>query len=184
MFFKRKPDTELISIHIPKTGGTSFLNILCQVYRPETVFHFHKSNFADKSLPEVEQFKARLKADWRIIHSHYHYKEISDLIRYDRTKVIAWLRDPVERVISDYSHFIKRRMNLPEDEDIGLRRNEPILKFARLPECRNRMSKFLSGRPIDQYFFLGISEFYDEDIRILAKLLGWKMVLIPRLNDN
>ena len=49
-----------------------------------------------------------------------------------------------------------------------------LLEYASTEANRNRMSKFLDGISPEEFFFIGITDHYEEDLKQLAKLLNWK----------
>lgn len=175
---------EIVSIHIPKTAGRSFLSILNTVYDSNIIAHFDRKNYNYKGTPEIEQFKSQLKSTTKIIHGHFQYKELVDLKNINTAKVITWLRNPVERVISNYSFFKKRISESLNDAELQNRRDEKLVEYAALENSRNRMSKFMEGLDLDWYYFVGITEHFNSDVSILAGMLKWKPFEIPRINVN
>lgn len=177
---------ELISIHIPKTAGTSFYHILSQVYgeqlsksfrRRDILPHLRSSSFECK---EIEQL--------RVLHGHFYYSEIAALQEQTQAKVICWLRDPVERVVSNYRFFIAGLSNPqrnPADYAINQHRSkESLLEYAQREENRNRMSKFLAGLEPEKLFFCGQVSHFAAEVERLGQLLDWPPVDIPKLNVN
>lgn len=175
---------DLISIHIPKTAGRSFLAILKSVYGSDHVAHYESKNYIEKNIPPVIQFKLQLNDSVKVIHGHFKFTDIADVKSTSSSKVITWLRDPVERVISNFSFFRKRITLAPDNAELQARKNETILEYAQMEESINRMCKFTKGLDINDYFFIGITEKFDSDIHILGKLLNWKSFNAPRINDN
>ncbi len=96
--FKFNPG--IISIHVPKTAGSSFHKILKNQY-----------GFRLKHLYKNEEFrlwnngkyykseKPSVKAVHGHIQAHPKWKE-----QYPKGKLIAWVRDPVARLVSAYHH--------------------------------------------------------------------------------
>jgi len=175
---------EIISIHIPKTAGRSFLAVLKSVYGENYVAHFDRKHFPDKSIPEIEQFLATLDATKRVIHGHFTYSEISALHRQFQPKIITWLRNPVDRVISNYNFFKKRIAEAPIDSELKLRKDESLLTYAQMETSCNRMSKFIKGIPLNDFFFIGIMEYFEKDLKYLGRILNWKPFNIPKINVN
>ncbi len=175
---------EIISIHIPKTAGRSFLSILNAVYGNDQVAHYEAKQFQDKTVEEPKQFITQLKSGIKVIHGHFYYNDIKELHKSNSAKIITWLRDPVERVISNYSFFIKRAREAESNDELIKRKNETLLEYASLEKSRNRMSKFIEGIELENFYFIGIMEFFENDIRTLSEKLKWKPVDIPKVNVN
>jgi hypothetical protein len=175
---------EIISIHIPKTAGRTFRDILYQVYGTEQFAYFHRTNYTDlKNLSRKEQFLQQLSPNQKIIHGHFRFPEIQHIYQKNNCKLITWLREPVERVISNYCFFKRRILENPNDENLQKRKHETLMEYAKLEECRNLMCQFLQGVELEHFFFIGFVESYDEDIQKLSKMLNWGDVSIPRVND-
>lgn len=174
---------EIISIHIPKTAGRSFLSILRSVYGNEHVRHYDRKNYNDK-INAVKYFLSELDNKDKIIHGHFNYSDVKSLHEKTNSKIITWLRNPVERVISNYGFFKKRIFESTNDKELERRKDETLIEYAFLENSRNRMSKFMSGIDLKDYFFVGITEHFNDDIQILSKQLSWSKIDIPRINDN
>jgi len=175
---------ELASIHIPKTAGRSFLQILKMVYPENTVAHFHGKNFESGPISKIEQFKSGIDPNIKVIHGHFHYKEIKDLDETGKMKVITWVRDPVERVISNFSFFKKRITLALNDAELQRRKNETLMEYAVMENSRNRMTKFLDGLDVSAFCFIGITEQFNTAVLELGRMLDWPDIDIPRVNDN
>jgi hypothetical protein len=188
--FIRKPgirasQLKLVSLHIPKTAGTSFRNILKEVYGEEHVVRF---DINQKVLINNEEFNGRkLDADISVIHGHFQYSELMKRVRLpDNVPVITWLRHPVERVISNYFYLEKILREELDEEKKGLnilaKMQKTLREYAATEANRNRMSKFLEGADPARLFFTGIVEHYEEDLAALSSLLGWQEY--PMLKHN
>jgi len=176
--------TELISIHIPKTAGRSFLAILQSVYGSELVMHFDRKNYPEKSIPDVEQFKLQLNEKIKVIHGHFRYKEFRDLEGFKNAKLITWVRNPVDRVISNYSFFKKRITFALNDAELQRRKNESLLEYAFKDDTRNLMSQFTDGLKLNDFYFIGLMESFNSELLKLSEMLNWGSFEIPRINDN
>ena len=185
--YKIHHDLDLVSIHIPKTAGTSFRNFLKLNYGEENAARFDINVTTKRIDLENREFKdKRLPSHIRVIHGHFYY---SDLIRYIRLKdipLITWLRDPAERVISNYYYLAGRLKEELEEEKKGLnilaKMQRSLIEYARNEISRNRISKFLEGSHPENYKFIGIYEYYNEDIHDLAEILGIQDVKIFQHN--
>lgn len=177
---QQEAELELISIHIPKTAGTSFRNTLKSVYGNEAVVRLD----IELEKPEVrvneQPYDQRQLPPWtRVAHGHFAYPLLQkhfDLPQRD-IPLITWLRDPVERVISNY-YYLSKRLAEELDEpskglNILLKMERQLMEYARDPLSCNRMSRFLQGVPLEQFQFVGIQDHYSEDLKHLSKILDW-----------
>jgi hypothetical protein len=155
----------LLSVHIPKTAGTTFRAVLEGLYPGRVV------------LDEGHAAGTYIDLDARCIHGHFrsaHYLRLTEAPR-----LLTWLRDPVERVVSHW-RFLRR---LPAS---AVRRNAlgravqegrlSLVDFAAAPEVRNLQAFFLNHASraedaIASVDFVGIVEEFDASLRLLARVL-------------
>lgn len=178
---------ELISIHIPKTAGTSFHRVLKENYGDLASPAFKRRDV----LPCLDASGKTPATQWQkfqVIHGHFHYQEIIRIHQVTNAKIICWLRHPVDRVISNYRFFKHRLMHPelnPEVHALNLHRiDESLLEYAEREENRNRMNQFLTDLPLEDLFFIGFQERYALDLAILAKKLHWDQVNDSKLNEH
>ena len=181
-----KNNIRLVSIHIPKTAGTSFRNTLREVYGKEHVKRLDISK--NKFHLEEELFQLnKLPKEIEVVHGHMYYALLLEKFNIAKeVPIITWLRDPVERVISNYKYLSKRLAEELDEETKGLnilsKMQRNLMEYAHDEINRNRMSKFLSGLNLEDLFFIGLTEHYTEDLTHLAQLLGWKKYEEHRYN--
>lgn len=166
----------LISVHVPKTAGTSFSNQLQQHFGAR--LHL---DYGDRPLASgyrrrmlAQRWATRGKAidlhDFDCVHGHF----LADKYAYlgASARWITWLRDPVQRIASHY-HYWQR---VPDLRNADCRRlldeRLSLEQFAALPRMRNVATRFLGGRALRDFLFVGVVEEMDESQRRLAQLLG------------
>jgi hypothetical protein len=170
---------ELVSIHIPKTAGTSFRNTLREVYGENNVIRLdiglvRQEVRIEEKLYDLPTFPPNTK----VIHGHFSYPLlIKNFSIPKETPIITWLRDPVKRVISNYFYLAKRLEEELDEEGKGLnilrKMQRSLIEYARFEGAQNRQSKFLSGLTLENLQFVGIVETYEEDIQQLSQILEW-----------
>ena len=177
MLFSGSQFPEIISLHIPKTAGTSFRNILKNVYGDDQVVRFdinekgivriNESLYNKTSLPNV-----------KVIHGHFVY---NDLIQFfdlpQKHKLITWVRDPVTRVVSNFYYLESRLKELLDEENNNLniihKLQKTLIEYSRSEINRNRQAKFLTGIPLEKFDFIGIHEHFNTEVNRLSKILNW-----------
>lgn len=184
-FLRGKPSApvqnklELISIHIPKTAGTSFRNTLCEVYGHQEVVRLDIGLVRQETRIREQLYDApQLPPETRVLHGHFSIPLLKGRFDIpDDLPVITWLRDPVERVISNYFYLAKRLQEELEEDRKGLhilkKMQRTLREYALYEPSQNRMSKFLEGLDLEALFFVGLVEHYEEDVMMLAHKLHW-----------
>lgn len=163
------PNLELISVHIPKCGGTTFSVILGMIYEDK---YSH--------VTDISQLN-NINADIRCMHGHYHLNT-EWLKIYPNTKVCVWIRNPVDRIISYYFYWAtykfppgtspnKRHQDLIE-------KRYGLIEFAGKSWMKNRMFDYIENIPLSNIDFIGDISNYDSDLRRLSRLMNWDDSLI------
>ncbi|MDJ0555859.1 MAG: methyltransferase domain-containing protein [Microcoleaceae cyanobacterium MO_207.B10] len=172
---------ELISIHIPKTAGTTFKQVLRQIYNPDEIFfdYPHKGNLRHKML-------IKPKPEVKVIHGHF----AAD--KYDKNfpdiKKVIWLRHPIKRLISLYFFWITWQILVENDSqelENSEKANLSFIEFAEQPEMQNLIkSKFVQAKDLKNFYFVGIQEFFREDLQELKFMLNWPEYELEVQNTN
>ena len=174
---------ELVSIHIPKTAGRTFYELLSQVYGPALDERQSRKDF----LPDVLQrhLDDNIPGDIRVIHGHLTVVQIAKVREKFNPKVVTWIRNPVDRVISNYYFFMKRIREGKVAQKQMKKRDYSLIQYAGQPSRLNRMTEILKGMDLKEFFFIGIFEQFDRDMQELASRLAWPDIKsIPRINDS
>jgi len=166
----------IISVHLPKTVGTSFIKTLKTLCDGEIV-----KDYSDKPLnrKEVERKIVtsikRIKNSWMNLDDigciHGHFMPHKYLSLNQPTLFITWLRDPVERLASHYYFWIN---HYNAETAFRLQRkvveeNWSFEQFAFSKEMQNVYDKFLWNFPMKKFDFIGITEYYQEDLTYFSK---------------
>jgi hypothetical protein len=169
----------IISVHVPKAAGTSFVIWLESVFGNGQL----RLDYADRPIdPKSEMnvdpagFLSRYGAARRlpegtlVVHGHFWAKKYE---RIENAFRITFLRDPIERTISHYyfwlntpgdGHSLHQRVL---DEGMGM------LDFARLPQMRGFYRHyFFRDVNMAGFDFIGDMSFFDEELGRLEALLG------------
>jgi len=110
--------------------------------------------------------------EFRAVHGHFSPAQFWSAGR--NAKMIMWLRDPVERIASYYDFWLGMEPHGNPNHDEFLRSDMTLAEFARWEPIRTEFERhFVAGLAPDDFFFIGITERYEEDLARLAGLLGW-----------
>ncbi|MEM1167588.1 MAG: sulfotransferase family 2 domain-containing protein [Cyanobacteria bacterium P01_H01_bin.35] len=164
---------EIISVHVPKTAGATFKNILQQVYGSEQILWHYSWSTSDIITSEI-----------KAIHGHFPAS------KYQRSpssiKMITWVRNPVDRLISHYFYW----QHLPISERAGalhryvIEKKLGLVDFAKLHKMRNHISSNYIDIELNKFYFIGIQEFFEADMIELKNLLGFPNIKMPNQNRN
>jgi len=183
----------LISIHIPKTGGTSLERQLQQWFGDG--FHNHYYDEQNDCLPPKYQ-----PAPGICIHGHFNKKRAFGVRDYypEARQFIAMLRDPFEILVSRYYDVKKREkagnayrngkpLQLTDDLEAYLERE--IKKDDYHPNILDYMPVDFNGRNykylIEQHFvYIGVTEDLGFSLSRLAEKLGMPSQPTEHLNKS
>ena len=173
----------LISVHLPKTAGTSFERSLRRHFGAQL-----ERRYADKPLhhhPLRRNLRAAREglcgrhrqeaAGPACIHGHFLPLSYRHLAHRADVRFVTWLREPIDRLLSHY-HYWRRAADSdardtlqdPMQDKVQRRMREEnwsFEQFAQRRELRNVYRAFLWGFPVERFDFIGITEHYASDLR-------------------
>jgi hypothetical protein len=168
------PQRLIISLHIPKTGGTSFSDVLERAYPGEVAFFYREKNklthpkLKDHTRLRDPELLAELEADGiKVIHGHapgrWFLKGVPDQRQY-----WTWVRDPVERVISAYYYLVQRGLRGRERPGAQKVEGRTLEEYVRIEQNQNIQSRVLTGMDLSKMGFVGVTEHFDESLAMLG----------------
>lgn len=158
---------KIISIHIPKTGGTTFRALMEETFHKVDIQSSRPLFFRckDEMLPKININQI---SD-NVIHGHFTIEQF----KIDKQCfLLTWLRNPIDRVISHYFYW----KNKP---DINMHPIEKMIKFeglslhdfSKIP-CMKNLQTYFMGNDISLFQFVGITEEYEKSIILLQDKLN------------
>ncbi len=168
------PHNRYLSIHIPKTAGVSIRNILKEHFGSGFVLNYWQ--ITDAAGRVVEQ----VPSDATCVHGHYQTDQLTGL--FPAARLITWVRDPVERVVSSYYHRLRDPDPMhPVCHELHSKKLS-LTAYAALPLVQNEMTRYFGSKKPADFFFIGIVEEFDRSLAVMAQQLG--IPLPPSRRDN
>ena len=171
---------EIISVHVPKTAGATFGHIILpQIYGQEKIFYDYES------LP-VEALEDQIKSEHKVIHGHF--PAVKYMSKYPNAKIIVWLRNPINYLISAYYFWLTFPTDHPNSTDFHKYVVNNQISFEEFINCKQTQNfisiYYCQGINLENFQFIGIQEFFREDLRELQQLLNWPEVKVTPSNRN
>lgn len=183
----------IISVHIPKTAGTSFGLALKDKFGERL-----KPKYGDRlfNMPVFERNKSALLAaidnseaiyeNVDCIHGHFLPVQFLLLNELEPLTFITWMRNPVERLISDYYHTLRNfDEHSPPMQQRIVHEKWSLEKYCLSEVFRNVYSQFFWGFPLEIFDFIGITDYYSSDLMYFGrKFLGTELKLYHENTNN
>ncbi len=162
----------LVSLHIPKTGGSSFRTLLENHFKEKLLLDyadtpFEYNYFVRNASAILKMFKQPDLTNYACIHGHF--LPVKYYLLKDKTLAV-WLREPVEMVVSLY-YYIKRKVD-PNKKKVKKHIkdiNISLEDFCKIEHFHNIYAKYLWGMSLEKFDFVGITENYEHNLKLFEK---------------
>jgi hypothetical protein len=182
----------LISVHLPKTAGTSFRHSLADHYGEKMLLRYGERPLG---LPEFERHKLVTEAainlsgiDYQNIECiHGHFLPFQYLLLQSNKNLtfVTWMRNPVDRLISNYYHIKNYHKQYSSSFQYRvIEENWPLEQYCLSEEMRNIYAQFLWAFPLENFEFIGITEYYEKDFIFFREHYLTKEIPVRKLNVN
>lgn len=185
----------LVSVHMPKTAGTSFAHALREHFASELRQDYAAMPFnVPRGRRELQALRGgwalrhRIPGEVRAIHGHFLPLTYRLALASRPAHFITWLRHPAERLLSHYTFWRRTRAVATPAQPLRYRMVQEdwsLERFCLGPEMRDLYRQCLWGFDRDRFAFVGITERYDEDlVRFARRFLGGRIPAITRARAN
>ena len=171
---------KIISVHIPKTAGSSFLAGLQSVFGARLLLDYSDRPLDGTPSARWRRLRTRLAfyrggverfvATYDAVHGHFMASKYSSL--GERGALCAFFRDPANRVISQASYW--RRNPDPENAmwiEFDAKKMTPE-QLAAAPRQQRIYALFTGSIPLERFAFVGITEEYETSLRLFNAMFG------------
>jgi Sulfotransferase family len=177
----------LISIHIPKTAGTSFGHGLIARYGERMRWDpddWPEAQGDPEALAREERHReqaALAAADYAlnydVIHGHFTARRYRDI--FAAAPVVTFVRDPFQHAVSSFEHGLRDPFNGHPLHRAMLDGKLGIIEFVEL--VGNQQIMYLAGQPLEALAVAGVTERYQQSLALLEAVLG---IAVPYVHTN
>lgn len=176
----------LIFLHLPKNGGTTFHAILNRMYPKENTFTIVRAVPPHNNLPDFKNMEPNERKKIKLLKGHapFGLHEYMD----SNTKYITFLRKPEDRIVSLYYYVLGK----PKNRLYNTIKNMSLYEFVsqvKSSDVNNCQVKWISGiddteemmlekalENIENHFsFVGLTEKFDLSLLLIKKKYNWPL---------
>jgi hypothetical protein len=163
----------IISVHLPKTAGTSFSASLAMYFGSRLRY-----DYGDQAIskPPMERWQQAISAgvllaergldEIECVHGHFLPSKYLPLKKKSAMTFITWMREPAARLFSHYhywQHSYDAATAAPHHRRV-IEEDWSLERFCFSEEFRNIYTQYLWRFPLEKFSFVGISEYFQEDL--------------------
>ena len=191
-----KTNQNIIFLHIPKTAGTTFREIICRQYESYATAKFYPmGKYPHKEFKEFKKDIEKQMRDIKCLIGHICMGWRCHELFPPPSTYITFLRDPVDKVISLYYFILKRpdhllhnilkskKMGLAEFVSSGMT-SEIDNGQTRALACNGANLEEAKNNIREKFIIVGFTERFDETLILLKKIFGWENLFYMRGNVN
>lgn len=158
-----------ISVHIPKTAGTTLGHVLDRVYAKRVLMDYGDDPMPDRPDPQIVAHAEFVKTYFKGIHGHFSVRRHLDT--FPDARVISTIRHPVDRVISQYLHELNDD-GAASTFHAAISQGMDVVDFAAQDGVGDGMARYLAGLALRDYDLLLLSEQLSASLHLLNYVLG------------
>ena len=178
-----------ISIHVPKTAGTT-IGMILDYGTDRRVLWDYSADYstADRMQPELVGQEAFISSWFKCIHGHFFYTKWAKV--FPNAKFITCLRHPVDRIVSQFRHDLTEALNGRKSwlHDPLREGRMNVVDYVRTAKSiANAHVVHLTGRAIKDYDFIFLQGAFDESINAFCRYFNFSRRdpfsgALPRVN--
>jgi hypothetical protein len=170
---------KIISVHVPKTAGTSFRHILFSAYGKDSVLEDYAEDPVNPCSIASMDPGAYLRSPilnlegYDVVHGHFHPNKYSFI---DNSAYITFLREPIDNVFSIFNFWKGLGKGHHALHDYFIDNKLSFFEFVELPSIRYLYTKCYFGSfDLDKFAFIGDYSHYKNEISRLSIILEKKL---------
>ncbi len=181
----------LVSIHLPKTAGTTFGQLLQKHLGHRLMMDYgdwvgwETSESLDRRRIRVAEMRARseeLSLCYDAIHGHFIADKYIDL--FPSANFIAFVRDPYQQAVSNYEYILRNPLINHPAVQYFHREKLTLIDFIRWDMRRNPQSLFLGSIQVTDLTMVGITEQFSRSLALFNKIFDWQLTNDRIVNSN
>ena len=176
-------NVEFLSIHIPKTGGTSFGLLLKEIFKESILYYY-------PTLKEQMKDTIQIDSKFKCLHGHL----VANIYKpkLPNAALVTWIRDPVTMLLSLYNHLnyeYIRLKNLDELRNFDFtdifNNGIEFIEFCEIETFQNQILRWVSNHSPDDFAYVGFLEYIQDSISRFKQIFKINNLLdLPHENSK